>query len=243
MSPSLPQFSLEMGIKALVALLVISVIGYAIYCLCQETPRRTWGFVLALIWSTPVLLLLVDVWQQGQFSTAPRYFLPTHVGMLVAIAYFLSPLLSRRQAFRQWIGCALVTMSLLSCLSHWQAPPKYQKSRNLHNPAIASILNQALSPVVILAEPDQTFDIMSLSYCLPAEMAVQIQPMSDLLQQTTQIKSAYILNPSSALIEKVQQIDQMTVRQVYQPMLLSPSEIGLSLWQVEPVAKRPSALR
>jgi len=70
--------------------LLLIFVGYAVYFLCRHTTKRVWLFILTLIIVTPLSLMLPDLIWGGQRSVSSRYFLPSYLGIQVAVAYLLA---------------------------------------------------------------------------------------------------------------------------------------------------------
>lgn len=232
----LPGLAAQMG----TATVIVCFMGYALY--------RVWrvpaigGLGLALAVSTPGSLMLLDLIRGGQLSTAARYFIPGYLGLLIAIAYLLSqswlrptPLAQRRRW--QLIAAALIGVSLLSCLVQGRHSPRYQKSRNLSNPAIVAQVNQARSPLLI-ATADQVLDLISLSYQLQPDVTICVLPQLDqfervLTRHAVPGQPVFLFNPSEPLRQQAQAAGQ-ALKPIFQPEKLISRELGLTLWQADP---------
>jgi uncharacterized membrane protein len=223
--------------KVVIALTVIALIAYSFYFLFSKTSQAVWLFVFALAGTTFLALILLDLIFNGQLSTAARYMMPCYLGIQMAIAYLLTHRIyfavtvAKQQAWRV-VALGLISLSLFSCLSHLQTPSKYQKSRNLSNQPIASLLNQADSPTLI-ATPDQTLDIISLSYLLKPDIKIEISPAIHFESALKSCRPLFLFNPSESLIKEIQKRYSFHSRQIYRPERLAPSEIALSLWKIE----------
>lgn len=75
-------------------LILLAIVGYAVYFLCSETSKQVWLFVLTLMAVTAVAVMLPDVILGGIRSTKPRYLFPTYLGMQIAVAYLLATKIS-----------------------------------------------------------------------------------------------------------------------------------------------------
>ena len=234
-------------LEVLIALAVAGLIGFAVYFLCQHSAKWQWLFVLSLIVAIPGWLILLDLVRGNQLSTAARYMIPSQLGIQLAMAYLLvkQPVIVRKNNQQHiWKGiiCLLITLSLISCLFQLKQPPKYQKSRNLHNQPIATILNQAQSPLV-WAEPEQAIDLISLSYTLKPEIEIQFfaEPFADFFPKANSIltsrscQNVFLFNPSTTLKKYLQSQSQWKVEEAYQPQRLIADEIALSLWSIAPL--------
>ncbi|HHP7244394.1 MAG TPA: glycosyltransferase family 39 protein [Elainellaceae cyanobacterium] len=234
------DLSLATFAKVAVSLMLVSMMGYTIYVLRRKSPKSVWLFVITFANTLPVSLLVLDLVSNGQTSTAARYLMPLQLGMLLAIAHLLihsmhSSPVTQALAWRG-VAIALVSLSIGSCLTHWHMPPKYQKSRNLSNEAIAAIVNQAEPPLVI-AEADQTLDIISLSYMFNSSVRIALSSDISSLLRLSACDSTFVFNPSSSAIQTIRADDRLDLNEVYQPKRLIAAERSLSLWTVTPVAE------
>lgn len=231
----LPSLAVQMGM----ATVIVSFIGYALYRLWQVP--AVGGFILALAGSTPGALIGLDLIRGGQISTAARYFIPGYLGLIVAIAYLLSPAWLRSTPLpqRRWwrlIAVGLIGLSLLSCLFQFSHSPRYQKSRNLSNPAIVTLVNQARSPLLI-ADADQVLDLISLSYQLQPDVTICVLASPDdlesvLARNVSQGQPVFLFNPSELFKQRAQAAD-LEPRPVFQPKKLISRELGLTLWRAD----------
>lgn len=234
--------------QAILAAIVLAVIGYACYQLAQ-LPRRIWLFIAALWIPIPLVLVLLDLFFQGQASATPRYLMPCQFGILLAVAFFCAAptgiaagcsvaqtqrIANRARRFQQSAAGLVLSLSLLSCWVNIDRSPDYQKDRNRHNPEIAALLNQVdqAAPLVLLAEPAQTIDLLSLSHSLDRSIQIQILSTDRLLETLEACRSDFLFNPSSTLVEAAQK-RQFQLTLIYQPQLLTSADIHLSLWQIK----------
>ena len=236
-------------LQILTSVVILGFFGVALRHLIQQTPFRTWGFVVALAFPTPVLLVLADSLLGGQRSTAPRYWIAAHIGLVLLIAAWLSlqihPSFPRRSTLRLWPSVLVIvlTLSLASSIGNLGRSPRYLKSRNLHNGAIATLINQAPSARLLTA-PENLYDLISLSHSLNPTTPIQIlslesgQPRPTPQAPTPQAKAScapttFLFNPSQRLITSLE-ARPISLQQVYNPHLLIPTELALTLWRIHP---------
>jgi uncharacterized membrane protein len=222
-------------VQALIALLVLSLIGLAVYWLCRHSSPFVWQFVLVWVATVPLGLLGLDALVNGQASATPRYLMPSQVGCLLALAYLLDQQAEKDSALQQkrWQGMILlvVAISLSACLSQLRQLPDYQKERNRDNPSIAAIINQADRPLLI-GEAQTAIDLLSLSHQLDPAVTLQILPT---LEQNhlrdRACPTAFLLDPSPQLQQRLA-TPSWQLQPIYQPpaQLLHPTP--LSLWQL-----------
>lgn len=225
--------------KILTSTLVVVGMALALRDLCQHTPPAVWQFVLGMTLPTPLVLMTVDLVRNSQLSTAARYLLPFHLGMILAIAFALTRSLTATRPSQRWAGASvswlLIALCGLSYTFQLQQPPRYQKSRNLHNPAIAALINQAPAPLVVV-EPGHTMDLLSLSFDLKPDVQTLVSAELGSAELEGAIaaptcRPLFLLNPSPAFRAKIQ--NRTALKEVYRPQRLVSHELALALWQVK----------
>ena len=246
--------------QMLTSLVVMVVMLYAVYALM--TDQRSIGLFLFLgALAPPMTLLTLDLIRDGQSAATPRYLMPMHLAVLIAVAYVVSDRLFYKpftaspasapglrqspsaRAVRFWslLTVALLSISLLSCLIGVTHTSDYQKSRNLSNPTILNLINQAQAPLVI-TEAGNVQDVISLSYGLNPDVRFSIlPPQSNPEQWLPDLMSpqhpTFLFNPSNTMQKRIQDQQLGTLTPVYQPTKLISSELGLTLWQLIPNPK------
>ena len=226
-------------IGALVALCILSLSGYSLYFLIAKTTRDRWLYIICLMLSLPIPLIVIDIINQGQSSTAPRYLIPWQLGIQIAVAYCLASHLdfnkiisANKRKFWQLLTIAFVTLGIFSCVRNLNNSPFYQKGRNTNNFAIAQIINQKPSALVIV-ESNNILDAMSLAYSLDSGTKYKVIDLNeDVVQYTNNFENIFILKLSPELQNKLKQDNKINIEQVYQSHLFSLDEIPLDLWQL-----------
>lgn len=238
--PVAPLTSPIAALQILTSTAILAIFGLALWKLIQRTPFRTWGFVLALALPTPLLLILADLAVGGQRSTAPRYWMAAHLGLVLILAgwYSLqwhSPSSSHsRHSLWSGVLALLLIISLASSLGNIGRSPRYLKSRNLHNGAIATYINQTPNALVV-TESENLYDLISLSRDLTPAITVQVLSRDRLETSETADHqplcqpNILLFNPSQALLKTLQSQD-MALKQRYIPQRLTPTELALTLW-------------
>jgi uncharacterized membrane protein len=208
---------------------ILALVGYSFYFLKQRSVRSAGLFVLTLAIATPFCLVVFDLLTQGQSSTAPRYMVPLQIAVELAIAYLFShKLQSAKPQFWGFIFAVLISLGVISCVVNLETSPKYQKIRNLHNFAIANLINSGQSSFVI-AESTDTMDVLSLSHTLAPE--VRIKLLSDPAKIPNLCQDIFLFNPSKEWQEIM--TANRKIQPLYKPKLLIPGEISLSLWTIK----------
>ena len=222
-------------IGALVALTILSLSGYSLYYLIVNERSDRWLFILCLIISLPLPLLIIDIINQGQSSTAPRYLIPFQLGIQIAVAYTITNKLKlTNNRFWQFVIAGLLILGTFSCIRNMSLSPFYQKGRNINNPAIANIINHSNSPLVI-AESAEAMDVLSLAYSLSLQTKYKIVDSDkNAIDYFNNFQDIFILKPSTKYKDRLGENSQLYLQQVYKSHLFSADEIPLDLWQIKP---------
>lgn len=225
-------------IGAIVALGILSISVYSVYYLIINTTSDRWLFIACLMLSLPLPLLVTDLINQGQSSTAPRYLIPFQLGILIAVSYTLANKLTAIKTktnnikFWRLVLAALLTLGIFSCIRNLNLSPFYQKGRNINNPAIAKIINRH-SYTLVVVETDEAMDVLSLAYSLNPEVKYRvITPEENIDRYRDRFKNIYILKPSEHLKQRLEKTG-INIQQVYRSQVFSADEFPLDLWQIE----------
>lgn len=222
-------------IGALVAICILSLSIYSLYYLIANTRRDRWGLILSLMLSLPVPLVLIDIINQGQGSTAPRYLIPLQLGILIAVSYTLASKLTISKQPQLWklTIIAFLMLGSLSNIRNFNLSPFYQKGRNINNIAIAKIINQSHTALLIV-EADEAMDVISLAYSLnPAVKYKVINSETNLSKYIRSFENTYLLKPSPKLLQKLQENSQLNLNKLYKSHVFSADEFPLDLWGIK----------
>ena len=221
-------------VGAIVALAILTLSSYSLYYLIKNTARNCWLYILCLMLSLPLPLLVIDIINQGQGSTAPRYLIPLQLGIQIAVAYTLIDKLinNRKRKFWQIVIISFLILGIFSCIRNLNLSPFYQKGRNINNPAIAQIINQSNNPLVVI-EAEEAMDLLSLAYSLSPQAKYKvITPQQNIVQYRDRFQDIFVLRPSTELQTNLQQNQNINLEQVFKSHLFSADEIPLNLWQL-----------
>ena len=218
------------AIATMLALLIL--VGYSIYFLCRQTPQRVWLFVITLMAVNALALALPDIILGGRRSFLPRYFVPCHLGIQLAVAYLLSfkmsytPLRMRQQKVWQIVLVAVLSVGVLSGAVYSPSNVWWQKKTNGFNPELAPVVNQASKPLVVREmprnfPPHNFFTIVSLSYWVEPKARYQVVFEGTIPIVSPAFSDVFIIDPSQKLLDKLL------------------AESTLRLYPVEPVKNLP----
>ena len=249
-------------LQVIAATATLGFMGYAIYFFIRRAARPAVVLVLSASLSVPMMLLLLDLVRDGQASATPRYLMPVHIGILIALAFLISDspnsfgdaarterlrqrLMHPSRRWRSFIALFL-SVGLLSCLIGIHKDSPYQKSRNLSNADIVEIVNQAESPQLVTTAY-YIQDTISLSYQLNSDTLIYIFP-DDLaegdsskkrLRQRLKEQLSNILssNQPTFIFSPTEELklasQSATLEQVFQPQPLISGGYGLTLWRAD----------
>jgi len=165
-----------------VAIMILALVGYALYFLCRQTPKRVWLMVLLLIATTALFLAVPDIMKGGRRSGNPRYLVPCYVGIQLAVAYLLSAKISnnldnfKQQKLWKIVIVALLSAGIISGGVSSQANTWWNKGSGWLSAdlQVAGTVNQASNPLII-SDANIAF-IMPLSYYLEPKVKLLIEP-------------------------------------------------------------------
>ena len=228
-----------------VSLIILALVGYAIYFLCKQAPTGAWLLILLLIATTALFLAVPDIFQGGRRSANPRYLVPCYVGIQLAVAYLLSTKISRNlDNFKQqkWWKIAIVALfsaGIISAGVSSGADSWWNKGSGWLRADLEAIriVNAASNPLII-SDTNIAY-IMPLSYRLQPKVKLLIEPRCytscyknrELLRKKPQapkipggFSELFLYRPSSALRSAIQQ-------QNYQ---IDPAggNVELNLWKI-----------
>ncbi|MEO9126518.1 MAG: hypothetical protein ABI262_17845, partial [Microcoleus sp.] len=165
-----------------VGMMILALVGYSLYFLCRQTPKRVWLMVLLMIATTALFLALPDIIKGGRRSANPRYLVPCYVGIQLAVAYLLSAKISnnfanlKQQQLWKIAIVALFCAGIISGGVSSQADSWWNKGSGWLRAEleVAAIVNSASNPLII-SDANIAY-IMPLSYRLQAKVKLLIEP-------------------------------------------------------------------
>jgi len=228
-------------IGALVAIGILSLSAYSVYYLISKTNRDRWLYIICMMLALPLPLLLADIVNQGQSSTTPRYLIPLQLGIIIAVAYTLGCKLNNQNnqqpKFWQLTIIAFLLLGIFSNVRNLSLSPFYQKGRNVNNPAIAKIINQHNSALVMV-ESTELMDAVSVAYSSIPEVKYKVIILQDNLHLylekfNDQFDHIFLLKPTKQLTQKLNHDPQIIFQRVYKSPVFSVNEFPLDLWSIK----------
>ena len=224
-------------IGALVAIAILSISIYSLYYLIKQEDKKQWLYIICLMLSLPLPLLITDIINQGQSSTAPRYLIPLQLGILIAVAYTVANKLnSKKQRFWQFATVALIILGIYSNIRNLNLSPFYQKGRNVNNTAIAKIINDynASESTLVIVESSEAMDLISLSYSLTPEVKYKvIDTEANITPYINKFDNVYLLKPTLELKQNLKEESPIELQHVYKSHVYSEDEFPLDLWRIK----------
>ena len=235
-SPIYPYLHPVTILRIIIDVNLFILIIISLYFVCKKTDKKVWLFILVQLIIPLFIIRCLDLIWGGQRSTAIRYMMPSYLFIHISIAYLFAQKISgwtKNKTENIWkiILGILLFIQLSSCIFMLDKSPQYQKTRNLYNPVIAEIINDSSNPI-ILTEPDNILDAISLSYLVTNNALFHLIKEQEQFMTLPKEKTVFLLKPSLGLQKKITQ-QKFSLTQVYKPRLLSDSEIYLSLWKLK----------
>ncbi len=200
---------------------LLMIVGYAIYFLVRQTPKRVWVFILILMGSTALPLMLQDLIFGGRRTTISRYLIPCCLSIHLTVAYLLATKITsisvsdRLKKIWQITTVALISAGVWTYIIISQAPNIWQAIDSQNIP-IARIVNQSTTPLLIsdahvnksdnsIGSDGSIGDIMSLSYSLSPNVKLQLTVEPKIPKIPDGFSNVFLFNPSKALLDGIKQ--------------------------------------
>ncbi|MBE9094230.1 glycosyltransferase family 39 protein [Tychonema sp. LEGE 07203] len=169
-----------------VILMILIIVGYAVYFLVNQTQIRVWLFVVTLMSVTVAIFLPADLIWGGIRSINTRYMIPCYLGMQISVAYLLaekiiSPTVKLQfQKLWRLAFAAVLSIGIISCCIYLPADSWWNKDRSYINIPIARTVNSASRPLLVadlwVYSVDTIANLLSLSYLLVPQTKLIVLP-------------------------------------------------------------------
>lgn len=208
-----PGFSLEHPFTYIVPPLVLVLLGIALWILASTAPLRVWLLIGLLTIVPAIALILPDLLTGGQRSASTRYFFPSLLGMILAIAYLLAFLITHHQSSKQRLGygltALLLTTGLISCSLSFQAQTWWSKGVSYGVPFAAEVLNNLPTPLVIIGYRDVNLgNSIALSHWVNDQVQFQLVRDSRIPAMPTGVSDRFLFYPDDDLRAAFEQSPQ-----------------------------------
>ncbi|MER3436038.1 MAG: hypothetical protein C4288_22385 [Leptolyngbya sp. ERB_1_1] len=189
------------------AIAIAILVVLAVKSLIQHTPRAIWGFVVLLILPLFLSVAIPDLVLGGLRSTNSRYFVPSYLGIQLAVAHWFTTQIERpnpfQQAYWKFVLMVILTAGVLSCSA------QVFQNQMSKDKVMASLINRSQNAIVVSNEVSYQGggtigDILAISHLVRPETQFQlvIQPQVPALPNQPNI---YLYKPLPYLKQKLQQ--------------------------------------
>jgi uncharacterized membrane protein len=195
------------GLFLLLVVVLLGLIGYALYFVYRTPPPPTELFILTLT-LTPLLLLIgSDILFGASRSVTARYLISTYIGIQLAITYWITAKLTgphrslwRRQSYKLFT-IALLGVGILSCMTYATSDSWWNKTNGVSNRQMADIINQTAQPVLV--SNAYFVELVTLSYELDPKVKVLIVPEKTLPSIPYGFSDIFLLTPTPATLDSL----------------------------------------
>ncbi|MBD2522024.1 glycosyltransferase family 39 protein [Nostoc sp. FACHB-133] len=213
----------------LIGLICFIFVGYSIYFLCQTTNYKVWLFIIILIVVPALPLILPDLMVEGIQSSEP-YFIPSYLGIQVAVAYLLGTQIYNESVSRHNIWYAIVGLviicGLISCKVNFQAETWWNKGISYGNPKVAQIINLTTRPLLISDALGNNYgNVFSLSYLLEPKVQFLLVQNQKIPKIPDKFADVFLFNPSDSWRETIEKKYNLKTDIVY-------SDKYYSIWKL-----------
>ncbi len=200
----------------LLRLPILILIGYSIYFIIRQTPKRVWLFILILMGSAALPLMLQDLIFGGRRSTVNRYLIPCCLSIHLAVAYLLTTKITSISVSNLLKNIWRIAMIALISAGIISQAPNIWESGDSQNTLMARIINQATNPLLISDAHVNKSDgfvgnngsigyIMSLSYSLNPSVKLQLTVEPKIPNIPEDFSNIFLFNPSKTLLNGIKQ--------------------------------------
>jgi uncharacterized membrane protein len=203
------DLSSENKFSNLLTFCFLTFIGYSIYFLVQKNNYKVWLFIIILI-VVPVLpLRLPDLMAGGIQSSTEPYFIPSYLGIQLAVAYLLATQIYKQSVSNRgiWyiIMVLLIICGLISSKVNSQAETWWNKGMSYGNPQVAQIINQTTRPLLISDALGNNYgNIFSLSYLLDSKVRFLLVQNQKVPKIPNRFVDIFLFNPSENWREAIE---------------------------------------
>ena len=223
-----PNFNLPFGSGFVIKIAILSLIGYALYFILRQTPKRVWLFVWLLALLPSITLIIPDLINGGVRSTIPRYIIPYYTGIIVAAAYLFSTKITsinskaNQQRLWKFLLVAIVSLSLLSNVAHLRSGILRKEGYDT-TLDIARLINQSSQPLVLSSETANEIDnpmvsdVLSVCHYLDSQVKLQLTVEPNLPDIPAGFENIFVFKPIESFKQALQQ--KYTLKPIYKTTL------------------------
>jgi uncharacterized membrane protein len=154
-----------------------------------------------------------------QSSTDP-YFIPSYLGIQLAVAYLLAAQISNESVSRRSFWYAIVALviicGLISSKVHSQTETWWNKGMSYGNPQVAQIINQTNRPLLISDALGNNYgNVFSLSYLLEPKVRFLLVQNQKIPKIPDRFADVFLFNPSDTWRETIEKKYKLKTDIVY----------------------------
>ncbi|MEH2453084.1 glycosyltransferase family 39 protein [Nostoc sp.] len=229
------DLSSDNSLGYLITPLLLTLVAYSIYFLCQTTNYKVWLFIIILIVVPALPLILPDLIAGGIRSSSEPYLIPSYLGIQVAVAYLLATQLYNGNVSRRsiWhiIMALVIICGLISYKVSSQAETWWNKGMSYGNPQVAQIINQTTRPLLISDTLGDNYgNVFSLSYLLEPKVRFLLVNNQKIPKITDGFTDVFLFNPSDTWGETIGKKYKLKIDIVY-------SDNYYSVWKLTKLPK------
>ncbi|MBW4686576.1 MAG: glycosyltransferase family 39 protein [Komarekiella atlantica HA4396-MV6] len=193
-------------------LLILLLIAAAIYQ-CRYTSRKTWLFILTVIFVPFLMLAVSDFILETQRSAVSRYLISCFPGVQLTVGYFLATKILNRQRLWRGVMVVLVTCSVISSTVSAFSDTWWSNIPSHFNAEMARRVNAVSSPVLLSDggyDGTNLGDLLSLSYLLDDDVLLVLfgQPpkleISNVEPLLSRNSETFLFRPSPQLVQAIE---------------------------------------
>lgn len=152
---------------------------FCAYSIIRHLPARASGFILILTLFPFLTVTIPGVLFGGLRAATPRYFIPTFLGVQLALAFTISHYLingqGRAWVKRMWeiIFVSILSAGVFSCVVNLQSNTWWNKYASYYDADVAEVVNATERPL-LLSSDSTNVGILSLAYLLDDHVTLQL---------------------------------------------------------------------
>jgi uncharacterized membrane protein len=214
-----------------ISVILIILIGWSINYVYRQEGKKTGLFISLLIGVNIAGLILPDLIFGGQRSSMTRYFLPSILGIEIAVAYLLAKPKFSQHKLWSVVAILIVTLGLFSCANIASADTWWNKGISYENAQNARIINQSERPLLISNNFETNMgNIISLCHQLQPnvklmlmDVMVEGNPFPQIPEVFPPIpedfSDIFVLNKIEPFLDKIAQTNQSSLESLAQGTL------------------------
>lgn len=203
-------------------LMVLLLVGYALYFVCRNSDKRVYLFILITIGVQALPFILPDLILGGRRSSISRYLIPCYLGIQLAVAYLLATKVmavrSIEQKFWRIVTILVISAGVISGVVSLQADSWWIKKNSHNHPEAARIINQANKPLFLTSNFRTNMgEVISFSHLLEPKVRLFLVREPNIPKIPHQFSDVFVFNPSPNLRTQLEQKQNYKFKPAYPP--------------------------